>query len=311
MKIVLFCLSLGWFHSSVFAQSQFAQDPSVQDQQPIQLQLSKYEQVTKFLEYLHEKYPDTTEIFEVGVNDDGIPLYGIRIGKGPLKNLVVATHHGNEYGSTEVAKSFAESLAEKPILDQTIFVVPVLNVNGYNSGNRMENFHGRYVDSNRDYPGPCNNKPYFKLKSTSSLDRLIEKEEIVSAATLHTYTPAVMYPWGMSTHDFTPPHLDIWEMLVALATKFSEYPKGNSGELVYPADGTFEDYAFWRYGVWSLLFEVGRTHYPSKAAVKQMVDENVPGLRLMFESSQLKRASDHEFRGKCDLALRKLDLHLE
>jgi carboxypeptidase T len=274
-------------------------------------QLTKYELVQSDLENLRSKYPDRVEFFEIGVNDDGTPLRGVKIGSGPLKNLVVATHHGNEYGSTEVARAFAASLAENPIAGQSIYILPVLNVNGYNQKRRQENFKGRLLDPNRDYPGPCADKSDFVLKSTWNLDRFLDREGIVSAATLHTYAPAVMYPWGQSTKDWTPPYLDVWQALVKFATQFNNYSTGNSGQLLYPADGTFEDYAFWKYGTWSLLFEVGYTHSPSPEGVKQLIQENVPGLRLMFENSPLKRADDHEFRGKCDKSLRALDLQLE
>ena len=115
---------------------------------------------------------------------------------------MVATHHGNEYGSSEVAMAAAKDLAEQPISDQTVYVVPVLNIQGYNSRDRYETTADkRYQDPNRDYPCPCGTDGPFALKSTQALANFIDHEGIVTSATLHTFYPAVVYPWGFSTHD--------------------------------------------------------------------------------------------------------------
>ena len=37
----------------------------------------------------------------------GDTIIGLKIGNGPVNNLVVGTHHGNEYGATEVTRAFA------------------------------------------------------------------------------------------------------------------------------------------------------------------------------------------------------------
>jgi hypothetical protein len=99
--------------------------------------------------------------------------------------------------------------------------------------------------------------------------------------------------------------------MVQAATETSHYSIGNNTELIYPADGTFEDYAYWKHGIWSILFEAGHTHNPSKADLNQLVQENTPGLRKMFEIAPQARATSHDFNGKCSAALRALDLHIE
>ena len=86
------------------------------------------------------------------------------------------------------------------------------------------------------------------------------------------------------------------------ATVESQYAVGNSTQLLYPADGTFEDYAFWKHGIWSMLFELGNSHSPSQPDMNQMAQVNVPGLRRMFMMAPKVRAADHAFHGKCDSA---------
>jgi carboxypeptidase T len=246
-------------------------------------------------------------VVDIGVSDSGDMIQALQIGNGPVRNLVVASHHGNEYGSVEVALDFAEATALNPIPGQTITVIPVLNIAGFNRRNRYERNH----DPNRDYPGPCVTEDPFNLKSTKALADFLERENIVASATLHTYYPAVVYPWGLSTPDLDTPHTNTYKRLAELAALDSNYQTGNSSEVIYPADGTFEDYAFWKHGVWSLLFELGFSHFPSEADIETMKRVNTPGLRRFFEQAPRMRAENHEFTGRCDLRLRALDRHDE
>jgi predicted deacylase len=272
---------------------------------------TRYDQVKKYITDLAHQFPATTELIELGDSDSGEKIMGLRIGNGPTKNLLVATHHGNEYGSTEVAKGFAASLAQSPIPGQTMYVFPVLNISGYNANSRYERLAGEYLDPNRNYPGPCGTEGPFTLKSTHALANFVDREQVVGVATLHTYFPAVVYPWGISTHDLSTPYDADFKKLVELATQWSHYQTGNSTEVIYPADGTFEDYVFWKHGIWSLLYELGYSHSPDANAVEEMIRVNVPGLRAAFAASPLERAPHHDFSGKCDARLQSLDRHDE
>jgi carboxypeptidase T len=271
----------------------------------------QYSEVKTYLSALTQAFPQNVRGFDLGLSDSGEQIQGLRVGSGPVHNIVVATHHGNEYGSTEVALGFLRSIAERPIAGQTLFVIPVLNISGYNSKSRRERAKGTSFDPNRNYPGPCGTEGPFTLKSTRALAKFIAENSIVSSATLHTYSPAVVYPWGLSSHDLKTGYESIFKGLVAEATRESHYATGNSTELIYPADGTYEDYAFHEHGIWSILFEIGHSHSPDPAAVKKAVEVNVPGIRRMFESAPTQRAENHRFRGKCDASLFSLDRHDE
>jgi carboxypeptidase T len=261
------------------------------------------EHVRGFIQDLAKKYPSHTQIFELGRSDTGRVIPGISIGNGPVKQLVVAAHHGNEYGSTEVAKALAQSLAEQPLQGLTVHVVPVLNLDGFDRRQRWEN--GR--DPNRDYPGPCGTSGPFRLKSTKALADFTQKEQIVTALTFHTFTPVVAYPWGISTKDtHTIQHM-LFEDMAQQAVIESRYPTGTSTDTIYPADGTFEDYAYWQFGAWAFLFELGRSHSPTQAAVEEMIRVNVPGVRRLLASAPRERAAEHEFTGRCDARLKALD----
>jgi carboxypeptidase T len=262
----------------------------------------KYSDIQSFMRDLAAKSHGNVQIFTLGTSDTGETIEGLQIGNGPINNLVVAAHHGNEYGSAEVAKGVALDLAQHPIPGQTVWVIPVLNVSGYNSNTRWE----KSRDPNRDYPGPCGTEGPFKLKSTHALADFIAAKGIVASATLHTFYPAVVYPWGISSEDLTTPYEDLYTQLTAAAVVESGYQTGNSTRVIYPADGAYEDYAFWKHGVWSLLFELGSTHSPNQAQIDKMVAVNVPGIRRFLSTAPQMRAENHNFTGQCSRSTRML-----
>jgi predicted deacylase len=266
------------------------------------------EHVYQLMRQWAEQNPQNAKIIEIGRSDGGRGIQALEVGSGSVTALVVGTHHGNEYGSTEVAKAVAKSLSEEPIRDLKVIVVPVLNLDGFDTRNRLERGRdGRYHDPNRDYPGPCGSDGPFRLSSTRALAELLARENVVTSATLHTYSPMVGYPFGFSTQDKKTPYDGIFEQLGQAAAAESRYPVGNSGDLVYPADGTFEDYAFVEHGVWSLLFELGFSHRPDGGAIEEMIRVNVPGIRRFLETAPRERAERHAFEGRCDTRLRIYD----
>lgn len=263
-------------------------------------QASNYDKVITTLDQIAQQNPSTVKVISIGVNDQGVPIRALQIGQGETPSLIVAAHHGNEYGSAAVALGAADSLAKNPIANQTVYVVPVLNISGYNRTSRNETSVSGSQDPNRDYTSPCKTGSSFKLKSTKSLADFLETKNIQISATLHTFFPAVVYPWGISTRDTSTPYDSQYRKLAQDAALESGYQTGNSTQIVYAADGTFEDYAYWKHGIWSLLFELGFSHNPDSTAIKNMIDTNVPGLRRYLQNAPKQRVAEHGFSGKCD-----------
>jgi carboxypeptidase T len=258
-----------------------------------------YRDIVNALNQLERDYPRTVKVFTLGYSNEGIAIQGVHIGQGSLHNLAVATHHGNELAATEVGLAFAKSIAENPIPGQRISVIPVLNINGYAAHYRYEMINGEKVNQNRDYPGPCGSSGPFLSTSTKALADFLARENIVAAATLHTYKPAVVYPWGISTNDVDTLSTPIFIDLAKAATVESHYQIGYSTTVMFPADGTFEDYAYWKHGIYALLFEIGEVNVPPPDVLSKTIRDNVAGLRAMFSISPTTRAAQHEFTGQC------------
>lgn len=125
------------------------------------------------MQRLADENPQIVHLIDIGRNDQSTPIFGLRI-EGPskvsaatkAKHLVVATHHGNEQLSAEVAMSFARQLIstlQNPaaprhvgLTTSVFFVIPVLNISGYNAGRREERAQtGTFLGPNRDYPIPA------------------------------------------------------------------------------------------------------------------------------------------------------------
>lgn len=276
---------------------------------------TSYADVQSFLYNLVMKYPKNAKIFQLGTNNQNQPIEGLQIGSGPVGGLLVSAHHGNEYASTEVAKGVAADLAANPIAGMTIYIVPVLNIGGYNKRSRREAIGLNSFDPNRDYPGACATEGPFNLKSTQALAQLVAEKNIAVSATLHTFYGGILYPWGISAegNDLKTEYNDLFITLGKLAAQESGDAVLNSTEALYPADGTFEDYAFWKHGIWSFLYELGSSHNPTQAEVDDTVASHVPGVRRLFSQAPSKRAEKHAFTGKClDKSLsRLLDRHDE
>ena len=146
--------------------------------------VNNYSTVIETLQKIQRENPATTKMIDIGTSDSGQKIVGIQIGDGEIADLIVATHHGNEYGSTAVAMGAADVFARNPIQGHTLYIIPVLNIPGFNSRNRYERTSAGTIDQNRDYPGPCVSGTSFKSKATKSLADFIDKANIVSSATL-------------------------------------------------------------------------------------------------------------------------------
>jgi len=260
---------------------------------------SRYENIQSFLRKLANDYPTNVVLVTIGPSNSGTNIEGVKIGRGPVHELVVATHHGNESGSTEVSKILATQLAMNPIPNREITVIPVLNISGYNNDQRHENRGDQWVDPNRDYPSPCGSATGpFGLKSTQSLAQYLETENIVSALTLHDPFSTITYPWGFKKGEKTLYEAFFHDWATDAATE-NRYKIGTSANAIYEAHGVFEDYAFWKLGIWTMLYEIGPDYALNPGDLAIATRDLIPGMIRFLGYAPLQAAKDHTFKGKC------------
>lgn len=219
---------------------------------------SHYQKIVTRLQELGQ-LPNTS-LFTLGHNDQGQEILGIALGdlsSARVRHLVVGTHHGNERAAAEVPLYFVPQMLSTLKPDEAIYVIPVLNISGYDRVRREEmGADGRFRDSNRDYEDPCVTKSDFQLKSTTLLAEFVERENIIATVTVHGYVGTFTFPWGTTTTNYETMDHAFMEKLAREATKENRYKTGTHGGAIYPASGAFEDWAYYKHGVWSYLLEI-------------------------------------------------------
>lgn len=264
----------------------------------------KYKTIVDGLMALESSHPALAKVFSIGTNDEGTEIYALRVSTSPEKmdpakigQFIVATHHGNEPGSTLFAMEFLKDLLNRYQSDELWrgnlgqmewTVVPVLNVSGYNKGARNE----RGYDPNRDYPGPCSDKGYGKLKSIRTLMEFLKTRSFAGSVTAHGYIGNYTYPWGFYTDNNDTLDENRYREIFRKVAEVNGYSYGNAGDAIYPANGTFEDYVYWAHGSWSLLLEL-------RNGSAKDVAGTVPAIAKYFDLIDSTPSSKNQFEANC------------
>ncbi|OGQ98647.1 MAG: hypothetical protein A2284_16255 [Deltaproteobacteria bacterium RIFOXYA12_FULL_61_11] len=244
---------------------------------PISALAAPYDVMVEKLAAIAKAKPALASMVSLGENDQGTQLLGLRLtdASSDLLDLerpaylYIGTHHGNEQLTADVAFPFIDkvlSILGDPANSlhgiyarAVLYVFPVLNVTGYNRGSRAETAkNGRTYDPNRDYPDACTNNAAFNLTSTTALARFIHEHEIVGAVTGHGYIGTFTYPWGIHTKNTQTADHAFYDKVAKAAVAFNSYRTGTHTDVIYPAVGSFEDWAYHKYGVWTMLLEMSR-----------------------------------------------------
>lgn len=240
----------------------------------MQLHADDYDKIVARLQVMDEK--PNTALFTLGQNDQGRDIVGIVLGdptRATTKHLVVGTHHGNERAAAELPFFFIEEMLPAMTDDVLYYVVPVLNISGYNRSRRTETGPtNANHDSNRDYEDACETKTDFQLKSTTLIADLIEKENVIAAVSLHGYVGTFTFPWGTKAADYRTADDAFMQDWASKAVTKNNYKVGTHGGAIYPATGAFEDWAYYKFGVWSYLLEIKSPSSDLRKDAKALVE---------------------------------------
>jgi len=268
----------------------------------------RYDQIVSKLSSFEKAYPQQVKVISIGKNNDNQDILALRISDTPAVldptkygMLVVATHHGNEGESADVALALVSKILSTYLPNNyEYYVIPVLNIPGYNQNIREE----KGYDPNRDYPSPCKTTPNYYLKSTKALSDLMNLRPFSASVTLHGFVGTFTYPWGISTENTHTADQAYFDAITSKVAAIDHYEYGTSTDVIYPSEGCFEDWSYWNGGVWSLLLEI---KYRNNADI----NDNVEALYYFFTNVELIPSSNHAFTGTCNNSWRTLDLHLE
>src|SRR3989338_4808287 len=168
-------------------------------------------------------------------------------------------------------------------------IIPILNVSGYNANQRHE--HG--YDPNRDYPNPCLPAGSGgKLKSIRQLMALLESRVFAGSVTVHGYDGSITYPWGLFTNNTHTQDHNLYHQIFSKAAQENGYRVGTAADIVYPANGCYEDFVYWKYGAWSLLLEL-------RDGSTNDIARTVRSMAVFFDQINSSPSQTHSFLGGC------------
>jgi predicted deacylase len=130
-----------------------------------------------------------------------------------------------------------------------IVYFPLANPSGFEKEKR-ETYPGK-LDPNRDYPIDKNQECY-RTTATHILDHLFRIYSFDLTVILHNGDSQISFPWGTFAH-IANSHTQDYSVMRAAAemmqgeadpAKLQEFKVGTMSEVIYPASGTFDDWAY-------------------------------------------------------------------
>lgn len=276
----------------------------------------RYKAALDALQQLQQAHPDKAQLINIGTNDDGVDIIGLRVSLTPrqvdprkIGHLVVSTHHGNELKATDFTLAFTQDLLRRydsralyssKLADIEWTIIPVLNISGYNGNSRYE--HG--ADSNRDYPGPCLSGQGGRVKSIRLMMDFLKTRPFAASVTVHGYIGTMTFPWGVNTTNTHSHDHNAYDRMFAQAASYNGYRYGTSTDLIYSAEGTFEDYVYWKHGIWSLLLEM-------RDGSANDIKTSVPAIQAFFDQVDSSPSTKNQMTGSCSKATTYADLRAD
>ncbi len=264
----------------------------------------RYKVVVDKLNQMQVAHSAISQVFSIGKNAQGEDILAIRVSTNPTQmdtskigHIVVSTHHGNELAAPEFTLAFIDDLLARfqsdelyrgKLADTEWTIIPVLNISGYNNANRNENG----MDPNRDYPGPCISATGGRVGSIKTLMQFLGTRTFSGSLTVHGYAAALTYPWGVSVHNTHSSDHNLFEKITRKAAEQNGYQYGTSTDVVYPCDGAYEDYVYWKYGMWSMLLEL-------RDGSANDISRTVKAMAVYFDQLDSTPSTQHALNSQC------------
>eukprot|EP00794_Sanderia_malayensis_P008135 gene8135-9005_t len=191
-----------------------------------------YEQLTWFMKYFAEQYPEITRLYSIGTSAQNRQLWVMEISDNPGRHepgepeaKYIGNIHGNEVKGREVLLQLIKYLCEKygrndkvtALVNSTrIHILPSMNPDGYEMASIRSKDLGRLnangVDLNRNFPDQffntynSNAEPELETKAVINWSK---KYPFILSASFHSGALVVSYPYddspsGQSIYSSTP-----------------------------------------------------------------------------------------------------------
>lgn len=188
--------------------------------------------------------------------------------------------HGDEVEGVYVLDQLFEWIKEdNSLADLPIIVLPILNVDGYRTGSRV-NSHA--VDLNRNYPTKDWSPDFKQAKNNPGPSALSEPENVYLEKLFQKFAPGLI----ISFHSWKPilnyngDAKDVAEYIQS----YTQYPV--DGDIGYPTPGSLGTYMPEKYDCPVLTFEC--PVLDDELQLKDIWDENEKALKSFIQSKLLK-----------------------
>ena len=278
-------------------------------------------EIETLLNDFHSRYPELTQIKEVGKSLQGRSIWAIKISDHANVHqankpvvLFNGMHHAREVMGPEVALDIIQSLLEGYGKDNKIthwvdsneiWVMPMFNVDGNNivwTNDSMwrKNARGSYgVDINRNYPyawGSCNGSSGSQYAQdyrgpsaasepeTNVMMNLVKEIRPVFDISYHSYSELVIYPMGCEGK--RTQNSDVVESLGKQMGSLLKYKAGTAWETLYSVDGGDIDWMYAEYQVIPYVIEVNSSSegfQPDFSKRQPTVERNRKAWQLLLD----------------------------
>jgi len=276
-----------------------------------------YDVYIKMMENFHAKFPDITELIEIGTSVQGRKLLVLKISDSQLEAqnpefLLTSTMHGDELCGYVLMLRFIDFLLNnkdtdsqvKNILENVVlYINPLSNPDGtYIGGNDDVSSSRRYnannEDLNRNFPSIVNsqNSVFQYEPEVKAMMDFAENHHFVVSANIHSGDEVVNYPWD-SFYDYEKSLADE-DWFVEVSKKYVElsriwdpdYMKTVTdegyvfGSEWYKVKGGRQDYMYWNHRCKEFTLEVSAVKVLDSDNLTEFWQKNYKSLLCLVES---------------------------
>ena len=135
------------------------------------------------------------------------------------------------------------------------------------------------------------------------MKKYLTSRTFTGSLTVHGYLGAITYPWGVDVDNTHTLDHNQYEQITSKAAAIAGYHYGTSTDIVYPCEGAYEDYVYWKHGMWSLLLEL-------KSGSEDDIQKTTQATFSWFDQLDSSPSVKNQFTGHCNRSGR-VDLHIE
>lgn len=255
------------------------------------------EEINNLLAQIHLKFPEITELTEIGKSAQGRPLLVMKIAaraRGPREVRpefkFIANMHGDEIVGRELMvyliRDLVTNYGKNPAITNLvnnvqIYILPSMNPDGA-AAQRRSNAQG--IDLNRDFPDftTSDNKNTLEGRApeTQAVMRWQAAHRFKLSANFHGGAEVVNYGWDTSPDQH--PKFDLIYNLSRNYARLAPYI-GNSWQFKdgvtngydwYEVNGGMQDWSFYWYNDLQLTVELSKTKWPPYSNILAYYEQN-------------------------------------